>query len=61
MLAHRIAAAMADFARKGASGANKYYAVRHGLQPGVYRSWSDCRQQVRGVSRGGCARSAAQR
>lgn len=28
----------------------KYYAVRHGHQPGIYRSWSDAKKQVHGYS-----------
>lgn len=27
----------------------RYYAVRVGLQPGIYRSWDTCKQQVIGV------------
>ena len=26
----------------------KYYAVRRGYRPGLYLSWADCEQQVRG-------------
>ena len=26
----------------------KYYAVRKGREPGIYRSWSDCKKQVHG-------------
>lgn len=28
---------------------NKYYVVWQGIEPGVYDSWSECRQQVNGV------------
>lgn len=29
---------------------NKYYAVRVGVNPGVYNTWSECEKQVKGVS-----------
>lgn len=28
--------------------ANKYYAVRVGRIPGIYKSWKKCREQVDG-------------
>jgi ribonuclease HI len=28
----------------------KYYAVRQGYQPGIYRSWDDCKVQVEGFA-----------
>ena len=27
---------------------NKYYAVRKGRIPGIYRTWSECQKQVTG-------------
>ena len=27
---------------------NKYYAVRKGRVPGIYRTWSECQKQVTG-------------
>jgi len=32
----------------------KYYAVRVGYQPGVYHTWADCLEQVKGFKRGTC-------
>ena len=29
---------------------SKFYAVRKGLVPGIYRSWDACKQQTQGVS-----------
>ncbi|KAL0482325.1 ribonuclease H [Acrasis kona] len=29
----------------------KFYAVRSGRRPGIYRSWNDCEAQVKGYSR----------
>lgn len=29
---------------------SKFYAVRKGLAPGIYRTWDECKQQVHGVS-----------
>ena len=26
----------------------KYYAVIHGLKPGIYKSWDECKKQVLG-------------
>ena len=26
--------------------ASKYYAVRKGRKPGIYRTWDDCKSQV---------------
>ena len=34
--------------RKVGEGVQKYYAVRFGKTPGVYRSWSDCQEQITG-------------
>lgn len=31
------------------AGKEKYYVVWKGLQPGIYRSWTDCERQVKGV------------
>ena len=28
----------------------KYYAVKVGKRPGVYKTWEDCSEQVRGFS-----------
>ena len=28
----------------------KYYAVKKGKKPGIYRSWEECRAQVSGFS-----------
>ena len=56
MLAHRLVAAMADAAASLArKGGPKYYAVRCGAQPGVYRTWSECQQQVRRDAEAGSA------
>ena len=35
--------------------APKFYAVRAGIQPGIYHSWNDCLAQVRGHKRAVCA------
>ena len=29
---------------------SKYYAVKKGKHPGVYKTWSECQQQVSGFS-----------
>ena len=34
----------------------KYYAVKKGKKPGIYRSWEECRAQVSGFS-GACYKS----
>lgn len=36
--------------KRGVAVASKYYAVRQGRQPGMYRSWDACRDQVQGYS-----------
>ena len=35
----------------------KYYAVRVGYQPGVYHTWADCLDQVKGFKKGTCESS----
>ena len=30
--------------------AKKYYAVKHGLTPGIYLTWEDCKKNIDGVS-----------
>jgi hypothetical protein len=41
--------------REGLAGSDKrkgkYYAVRRGRLPGIYRSWEACKEQVEGISR----------
>ncbi len=32
------------------AGTDKYYAVRNGLKPGIYESWQECQEQVKGYS-----------
>ena len=32
----------------------KYYAVRVGYQPGIYHTWADCLDQVKGFKRATC-------
>ena len=32
----------------------KYYAVRVGYQPGVYHTWADCLEQVKGFKKAAC-------
>ncbi len=32
----------------------KYYAVRVGYQPGVYHTWADCLDQVKGFKKATC-------
>lgn len=32
----------------------KYYAVRFGHQPGVYHTWTDCLDQVKGFKKATC-------
>lgn len=32
----------------GAVNTNKYYAVRRGYHPGLYRSWHECEREVKG-------------
>lgn len=32
----------------------KFYAVRVGYQPGVYHTWADCLEQVKGFKKATC-------
>lgn len=32
----------------------KFYAVRAGYQPGVYHTWTDCLEQVKGFKKAMC-------
>ena len=34
----------------GSAPTKKYYAVRKGLNPGIYNTWDECRKNVIGFS-----------
>ena len=40
--------------RKGDPSAQKYYAVRAGMRPGVYLSWDECQAQTTGYKGASC-------
>ena len=37
----------------GKSKGPKFYAVKAGLQTGIYRTWAECEAKARGCARGG--------
>lgn len=41
--------------RKAGEGVQKYYAVRVGVTPGIYRSWPECLAQITGFRGAICA------
>lgn len=41
--------------RKAGEGVQKYYAVRVGVRPGIYRSWPECLAQITGFRGATCA------
>lgn len=47
VLSHIPGPAVAGYKRKRVAE-KKYYAVKEGRTPGVYETWDECRDQVRG-------------
>lgn len=40
--------------RRKRAAEQKFYAVRFGHRPGVYSTWDDCREQVKGFKNATC-------
>ena len=40
--------------RKATSGETKYYGVRAGKVPGVYKLWSECQEMITGFKGANC-------
>lgn len=47
--------------RKMEEEAEKFYAVRAGFAPGVYREWADCQEQISGFRGAQCEYAPAER
>ncbi|KAI1657431.1 hypothetical protein F4813DRAFT_76193 [Daldinia decipiens] len=47
--------------RKMDADAQKYYAVRAGVNPGVYLTWAECQEQTAGFRGASCSPSLAKR
>jgi ribonuclease HI len=45
--------------RKRGAGESKFYAVREGRAPGIYHTWNDCLDQVKGHKGAVCTQPPA--
>ncbi|KAH8820461.1 hypothetical protein F5884DRAFT_50167 [Xylogone sp. PMI_703] len=55
LLFQRLIKFMYESKKRKASGmASKYYAVRTGHRPGVYKTWAECKENVTGFSGAQC-------